>query len=793
MRFSERWLRTLINPPLTTEALCDCLTTAGLEVEETSLAAPPFSGVVVARIIDVSPHPNADRLQVCIVDTGVATPLQIVCGAPNAAAGLVVPCALEGAELPSGMKVKRTKMRGVESQGMLCSARELGISDDHSGLLALPSDWKTGESIRAALGLDDTYITLKLTPNRADCLSLLGVAREIAAFTRAEIEMDEVSPIVATSDLTPSITIEAPEACPRFASRIIDGIDPSASTPLWMEERLRSAGVRPISPLVDVTNYVMLELGQPMHAYDCARLEGGIVIRFAQQGEKLLLLNEQTLDLSSDLLLVCDEKKPLGLAGIMGGEYSGIGAETSRVLLEAAYWSPDVIQGRMRRLGFVSDAGYRFERGVDFELPPIAIERATELILEICGGVVGPLVDVKGKLPERPPVRVRTARVSRLLGWTFCVDDIDQIFTRLGFAFQRDGEDLIVTPPSYRFDLVYEEDFIEEIVRLYGYDNIPMPEKTHAQHMLSLPEAQLPAEEIRARLTHQGWQEIITFSFVASETERLIHGADFVAPVRVHNPIAAQYDVMRVSLLSGLLEVLKTNLSRKEPYLRLFEIGRVFHAAIADHVSQPYRVGGLAYGLAQPEQWGTQARAVDFFDVKGTLETLVAPRKLTTETFHDGHTPYFLHPRRSARVLAEGRDLGWLGELHPRLIKEMDLPAVAIAFELDYDLLLASSIPQASPISRQPMARRDLAIVVDKNLPAQKLLDTLEKIRPPHVENVQIFDVYQGTGMPEGKKSVAILMLMRDTEKTLTERDIDETVKQFFIALEKEHSAVIRT
>ncbi len=792
MKFSERWLRTMANPTMDTEALCDCLTMAGLEVEETELAAPLFSGVVVARIIDAAPHPNADRLQVCMVDVGAEKPLQIVCGAPNAAAGLVAPCAVEGAELPGGFKIKHTKMRGVESQGMLCSARELGISDEHGGLMALPADWQPGESIRDALGLDDVFITLKLTPNRTDCLSLLGVAREVAALTDAELDVPDITPAQAVINTTPAIRVDAPAACPRFASRIIEDIDPTAITPQWMKERLHSAGIRPISPLVDVTNYVMLELGQPMHAYDCARLDGGVVVRFAQPGEKLLLLNEQTLDLSPDLLMVCDEKKPLGVAGIMGGEYSGISDDTSRVLLEAAFWSPDVIQGRMRRLGFVSDAGYRFERGVDFELPPVAIERATELILLICGGKPGPLVDMKSDLPSRPPVTVRTARVARLLGWALLAADIGAIFDRLGFTYERTGDDFTVTPPSYRFDLTCEEDFVEEVARVYGYDSIPEPDKNHDQHMLALPEEQLPAGLLKIKLADLGWQEIITFSFVASDNEKLIHGENHQAPVQVDNPIAAQYDVMRVSLISGLLETLKSNLSRKEPYLRLFEVGRVFLAPMADDAYQPYRVGGIAYGSAQPEQWGVPSRSVDFFDVKGALESLVAPRKLTTGALTGRDLPHFLHPRRAARVYANGAVLGVLGELHPRLVKQMELPQAPIVFELDRDLLLKNNVPQAEKVSRQPMARRDLAVIVDRAIPAQTLLDTMEKVRPDHVENIQIFDIYQGASVPEGKKSVAILMLMRDTEKTLTESDIDQTVKRFFAALEKDHAAVLR-
>jgi phenylalanyl-tRNA synthetase beta chain len=791
MKFSESWLRTLVNPPISSQALCDGLTMAGLEVEGTEPAAPAFSGVVVARILKVDDHPNADRLHVCTVDVGRDAPLQIVCGAPNAAENLVVPCAVEGAVLPGDFKIKKTKMRGVESCGMLCSARELGISDDHAGLLPLPDDLKPGTDIREALGLDDTFIELSLTPNRADCLSLFGVAREVSAFTGLPVQRVVNGNVPVTSDAKPKIQLNAPEACPRFTSRIIENVNPNAETPLWMRERLRSAGIRAISPLVDITNYVMMELGQPMHAYDCARLEGDVVVRFAHDKEELLLLNEQTLALTPDLLMICDEKKPIGLAGIMGGEYSGIGDNTTRVLLEAAHFAPDVVAGKMRRFGFVSDAGYRFERGVDFELPLLAIERAAELVLQICGGNAGPVVDEHAALPARPPVNVRTARVSRLLGWNFSADEIAEILTRFQFKFTRSDDHFTVTPPSYRFDLAYEEDFVEEIARMHGYNAIPEPTQSRPQHMLTTPEETLPVDAIRERMSHLGWQEIITFSFVASDTERLIHGADYQPPVALQNPIAAQLDVMRTFLLTGLLDTLKTNLSRKETFLRLFEVGRVFNAKDADVNHQPYHLGGVAYGAAMPEQWsGLNDNRVDFFDVKGALEELVAPRTLTTEAFAEA--PAFLHPRRSAAVFLNGQEVGFIGVLHPKLAHDLDLPQPPVVFELSMAALQAVPMPRVLPVSRQPMARRDLAVIVDKAVPAQHLIDTLEGVRPAFVENIAIFDIYQGKSLPDDKKSVAIQFLMRDIERTLEEADIDATMTQFFETLTEKFGAELR-
>ncbi len=792
MKFSERWLRVLVDPPIDTAALCDKLTMAGLEVEETASAAPPFSGVVVGRIETVAPHPNADRLRVCSVDVGRPERLAIVCGAPNAAAGMLAPCATTGATLPGGFTIRRTEVRGVESHGMLCSAKELGLDEDASGLLALSASSKPGTDLRHALALDDTLITLKLTPNRADCLSLLGIAREVAAITAAPLRAPEIVHAPVTSKATRTVRVEDFAACPRFASRMIEGIDVRAPTPEWMKERLARSGIRAISAVVDITNYVMLELGQPMHAYDDRLLEGDVVVRFANAGEKLLLLNGETFDLEPDLLLVCDHKKPLGLAGIMGGEYSGISDDTTTVFLEAAFWNPAVIQGKMRRLGFVSDAGYRFERGVDFELPPAAIERATELMLAICGGRAGPMADVKGPLPARSPVRVRSARIARLLGVALSTEQIADAFVRLNFAFVRDGDTFVVTPPSHRFDLSIEEDFVEEVARMHGYDAIPAMPAAHVQHMLPAPEGTRTLAESKLRLVDRGWQEVVTFSFVGSDIEAAIDpgtGGDG-APVRVLNPIAAPLDVMRRSLLPGLLEVLRSNVNRREPRVRIFEAGRVYRAAVADAAVQPMRLGGLGFGDVVPEQWGTKpARAVDIFDVKGDLEALVHPRRLTTERIlHPA-----LHPGRSARIRVDGADAGWLGELHPRLVRQFELPQAPIVFEADLATLAAAPVPQGRPVSKLPIARRDIAVVVDDTTPVQALLDALQQTAPPFVDTVRVFDVYRGAGLPEGRKSVAILVLMQDTARTLTDAEIDAAVAAMIRVLADRFGATLRS
>ncbi|MFO1412735.1 MAG: phenylalanine--tRNA ligase subunit beta [Burkholderiales bacterium] len=788
MKFSEHWLRTMCNPPLASADLCDRLTMSGLEVEEAVPAAPAFSNVVVGRLVDVKPHPNADRLRVCQVDVGAAAPLQIVCGAPNAAAGMLAPCALEGAVLPGDFRIKRATMRGVDSHGMLCSAKELGIADDASGLLPLDASLTPGTPVRDALALDDTLITLKITPNRADCLSIAGIAQDVAAVTGAPLALPEVGATPVTFDGVRPVRVEAPEGCPRFAGRLIEGIDARAPTPGWMKQRLERCGIRSISAVVDVTNYVMLELGQPLHAYDDRLLDGAVVVRFAREGEKLTLLNGQVLDLTSDLLMVCDEKKPLGLAGIMGGEHSGIADDTTRVYLEGAFWSPAVIQGKMRRLGFTSDAGYRFERGVDFGGCARAVERATQLILEICGGRAGPLTDavVAGDLPARDPVRVRTARIAKLLGVPFDDAAIAEAFTRLGLPFTRDGGDFVVTPPSRRFDLAIEEDFVEEVARIHGYDRIPAAPAAHVQHMLPDPEGARSRNTVRRLLAALDWQEVITFSFVSSAVEAALDPAS--RPIKVLNPIAAQLDVMRTTLLPGLLETLKTNVNRRAPRVRVFELGRTFHHAGAGY-DQPLRVGGLAYGPAAPEQWGTPTRDVDFFDVKGDLEALAAPRTVTTE--RDTHPA--LHPGRTAAVLIDGQKAGWIGELHPRLVRHFDLPRAPVVFEVALDALTARAVPAGRAVSRLPVVRRDLALVVDQGIPAQALLAALEAARPPHVIAIELFDVYQGRGLTEGRKSLAILVLMQDTSRTLTDADIDATERLLLSVAQDQFGATLRS
>jgi phenylalanyl-tRNA synthetase beta chain len=785
MKFSEHWLRTLVDPALDSEALAHALTMAGLEVEVHVPAAPPFAQVVVAKVLAVERHPNAERLTVCSVDVGRGTPLSVVCGAPNVAQGVVVPCALPGAVLPGGLVIRKAAVRGVESQGMLCSAAELGISDDASGLLLLDRTLAVGTDLRQALDLDDSLLTLKLTPNRADCLSMVGIAREVGAITGRPVTPPPRAQIAGGGSITRGVRVEEPLACPRFCARVIAGIDARASTPSWMKQRLERSGIRPISAVVDVTNYVMLEQGQPLHAYDDARLEGDVVVRFPRNGEQLTLLNGQVIDLDASLLLVTDDKKPLGLAGIMGGEHSGIGDQTSTVFLEGAFWNPAVIQGKARQLGFVTDAGYRFERGVDFQASPEAVDRATALILELCGGQAGPLVDVRGDLPERKPIRVRSARIERILGVAIPQSELATIFTNLGLNPQRDGDDFIVTPPSYRFDLALEADLIEEAARLYGFDRIQATSAVHPQAMLPAVEAARPIAQLRQRMVDRDYQEVITFSFVNSAWEQALRSDP--PPVKVLNPIASHLDVMRTSLLGGLLDTLRTNLNRKAERVRIFEIGRCFQRD-GERLVQPVRVGGLAFGPVDPPQWDGGKRASDFFDVKGDLQALAEPLVLTTVAA--AHPA--LHPGRSARILVGGRAVGWLGELHPRLTREFDLSRAPTVFELDCDALMAQPVPVARAVSKLPLVRRDIAVVVDEALPADIVLAALDATKSPQVEQISLFDVYKGPGVEQGKKSLAILVLIQDTARTLTDAEIDATVGVLLRELEKRFNATLR-
>lgn len=785
MKFSESWLRTLVQPTLNSEQLAHVLTMAGLEVEEQEAAAPAFDHVVVAEVLSVTRHANADRLNVCSVNVGEAEPLQIVCGAANVAAGLKVPCARIGAVLPGDFRIREAKVRGVESFGMLCAAVELGLAEASDGLLVLPADAPVGMSLRQYLDLDDTLLTLKLTPNRADCLSLLGIARDVAALCQAPLSLPAITPAPVGSSLSLPVTVEAAQACPRYAGRVIDGVNAAASTPVWMQRRLERSGLRSISPLVDVTNYVLLEQGQPLHAFDLDRLQQGISVRFAREGEQLALLNEKTISLTPDMLVIADASGPLALAGIMGGSASAVGDGTTRIFLESAFFAPDVIVGKSRILGFGSDSSHRFERGVDFARTLEALERATALIVDICGGQAGPIVEVCSDLPARPPVALRVERARRVLGLSLDVDRMRDILLSLGLQVSGDAEVLQVTPPSYRFDIQIEEDLYEELARVVGYDNIPATLPARPVGMLAVAENRRSRQELAAQLVGRDYQEVVNYAFVDADWESRLLNND--QPIRLQNPIASQMSVMRSSLLGGLLATLQNNLNRRHERVRLFELGRCFLRGDGEY-EQPERLAGLIYGARLPEQWGSAGERVDFFDVKGDVEAVLAGKAVRFErTTHPA-----LHPGRGADIVLDGRVIGCVGELHPAHVQRLGLPQAPELFEIDLQAVLAQDLPRAGELSKFQPVRRDIAVLVDEDVPAQALLDSLQATASPLVQAVKLFDVYRGKGVTEGQKSLAFAVTLQDTRKTLLDTEIEGEIANLIKVLEDKHKACLR-
>ena len=794
MNVPEHWLRSMADPSLSTDELAHLLTMSGLEVEHVAPFAPPFSGVVAARVVSVAKHPDADKLSVCAVDAG-GEALQVVCGAPNVRAGMMAPLATVGAKLPGGLEIRAAKMRGVESRGMLCSARELGISDEHEGLLELDAAAKPGEDVRKVLALDEAVLTLKLTPNKADCLSILGVAREVAALAQTKLTLPDTKAVPARNDARHPIAIDAPEGCGRFSGRVIRNVNASAPTPEWMKQRLARAGQRSISALVDVTNYVMLELGRPLHVYDADKLRGTIRARWGRKGEQVKLLNEQAVEVDETVLCIADDSGAIGLGGIMGGDSTKAELDTRNIFVESAFFFPEAIQGRARRYGFSSDASHRFERGVDFDNNLAGLERYTKLVLEICGGEPGPVDDVVARLPERKPVRMRVARAQKVIGMPIPATEMSEIFTRLDLPFTMDGHVFTVTPPSFRFDLEIEEDLIEEVARVHGFEKIPAHPPI-ARAAMRLPfEARRPLHAVRERLAACDYFETVNFSFVEPAWE-----ADFAGvadPIRLLNPIASPLSVMRTSLIGSLVANVRANHARKVPRIRMFEVGRVFIRDAAERdgplsvagIRQPMRVGAIAYGPAFDEQWGTEDRDVDFFDVKADVEALFAPRVPRFEAAP--HTA--LHPGRSARVLVDGRAVGWIGELHPRWQQKYELPRPAVVFELEAAVLEEAPIPQVRTPSKYPPVIRDLSFLVPASVPVQALLDAISTERPAIVQEVKAFDLYQGVGLPQGQKSLAFRVVMQDTERTLTDAEADAARDALFAILRRDFSATPRT
>jgi phenylalanyl-tRNA synthetase beta chain len=782
MQFSEQWLRSMVNPALDTEQLGHALTMAGLEVEELTPVAPAFERIVVAEILEASKHPDADRLQVCKVNVSGEV-LQIVCGASNARAGLKAPCALVGAELP-GISIKQAKVRGVESFGMMCSAKELGIAAEANGILELPEDAPVGQDIREYLDLNDHTYTLKLTPNRADCLSILGIARDVVAMTGAPVQVPAINPAAINSSQSKVVSVAASEACPAYYGRVIEGVNAQAKTPDWMIRRLERSGIRSISALVDITNYVLLELGQPLHAFDLNLLQGDIQVRFAKAGEKLALLNDTEVTLKADDLVIADHNGPVALAGIMGGKPTSVTDTTTAIFLESAFFTPDVMAGKARRLSLSTDSSYRFERGVDFGNTQQAIERATALVQEICGGNAGAITAVTGQLPARQQVTLRHTRLISVLGIEISVAQVGQLLTQLGFVFSEANGVFNVSAPSFRFDIAREEDLIEEVARLHGYEHIPALTPVALQGMLEAPEAQRSNAWLSDVLVQQGYQQVVTYSFVDAAWEGDLYGNQ--NPIALKNPIASNLSVMRSGLWGGLLDTLSYNLNRQQSRAMLFEVGSRYLRQEQRFV-EIQTVSGLCYGNVLPEQWSSAARTFDFYDAKAHVESLFAD----PVRFVAGQHPA-LHPGQSARIYVGEQAVGWLGKLHPQWQQQYQLTQPCFLFEIDSIAVQNSRVSAYEEVSKFLPVRRDLAVLVDQTVSAQAMIDSVLEEKIPQLQQLKLFDVYQGKGVPESKKSLAFLVLMQDTCKTMVDEEVETIVARILNNWSSKFAASLR-
>ena len=791
MKFSEAWLREWVDPTITTGQLADQLSMAGLEVDSVEPAAAKFEGVVVGHVLTREQHPDADKLSVCSVDIGAGEPSQIVCGAKNVAAGMKVPVAVLGATLPGDFKIKRAKLRGVESFGMICSASELGLAESSDGILALPMDAPVGSDIRSYLALDDQCIDVDLTPDRADCLSVAGIAREVGVLNRVAVRAPDVVPVAAVIDTAFPVEVAASAACPRYLCRIVRGIDAAASTPDWMVEKLRRSGLRAISPVVDVTNYVMLELGQPMHGFDLAKLDGGIRVRMANEGETLTLLNDSNVTLRADTLVIADHAKALAVAGIMGGAASGVGAETRDVLLESAFFAPLAIAGKARSYGLHTDSSHRFERGVDYALQRHAMERATALLIDIVGGEPGPITEVASAddLPAAASIALRRTRVKRLLGVDIDDASIADILERLGMRIVPDAEGWQVSAPSNRFDIAIEADLVEEIGRVYGYANIPANLSSAPVSAAVRAEAEFSLEVAKQLLAHRGYQEVITYSFVSAEAAALLTPG--VDSITLANPISADMSVMRGSIWPGLIQTLKYNLARQQSRVRVFESGLTF-VRHAGQITQLPKLAGLAFGSVAVEQWGVTTRGVDFHDVKGDVESLLRQVANPADFRFVADTHPVLHPGQSARIVRGDVTVGWLGLLHPVVQKGADVPAGVYLFELDLGPLRHGRIPTFRPLSKFPAIRRDFALLVDRDLPYQAVLECVKETAPAIVKDVQLFDVYSGENIDSSLKSLALSLILQESSHTLTDSDVEQATAVVLEALAQRLSAKLR-
>ena len=780
MRFSEAWLRELVNPPITTETLVEQMTMAGLEVDSIEPAAAEFSGIVVGQVLTVDVHPNADKLHVCTVEVGGSEPLQIVCGASNVRENLRVPTALVGAVLPGDFKIKKSKLRGEVSLGMLCSEQELGMADSAEGLMELAADAPIGTNIRDYLNLDDILIEVDLTPNRADCLSIVGVAREVAVLNKLQVALPAAADITISHDQQLTVTVDVPDLCPRYLGRLIKGVDAQAETPLWMQERLRRSGLRSLGPLVDVTNYVLLELGQPLHAFDAAKLSGGIQVRSGYDGEQLALLNDQIITVDADVMVIADQQQAVALAGIMGGSVTAVSDDTVDVFLECAFFTPDKMMGKSRRFGLHTDSSHRFERGVDPELQQRAIDRATQLILDITGGSAGPITEASdaNSLPERKPVVLRSERINKILGIAIPEDEVQDILQRLGMQVQKQDDGWLVTPPGFRFDITIEEDLIEEMARIYGYNNLPQTSLLMRSELTKAPEALLELDRIKDLLVDRDYQEAITYSFVDSDMQKKIAPEDQF--ISLKNPISSDLSVMRTTIWCGLLQAAYRNTSRQHSRVRLFESGLCFIEK-DNSLHQEKMFAGLVLGSVNGEQWAENSRNVDFYDIKADIEAIVALTGRAVR-FIPGQNSA-LHPGQCAEILTQdGENLGFVGMLHPTLENQLGFDNSVFLFELKLDLLLNKQVPSFQPLSKFPSVRRDLSLIIDENVTTSDILDEINQCDSNVIQDVVLFDVYRGKGVELGKKSIALGLIIQDSTQTLTDCKIDAIV---YTVLEK--------
>ncbi|WP_334328126.1 phenylalanine--tRNA ligase subunit beta [Gilliamella apicola] len=794
MKFSESWLREWINPEISSEMLADQLTMAGLEVDDVEKVAGDFTGVVIGKVVECKQHPNADKLRVTKVDIGKDELLDIVCGAPNCRQGLMVACATVGAVLPGDFKIKSAKLRGEPSEGMLCSYSELGITDDHNGIIELPDNAPLGKDIREYLNLNDVMIDISVTPNRADCFGIVGVARDISAVNNIPMKEFKIANVPATISDTLSIQIDVPKAAPHYLGRVIKNININAATPLWMKEKLRRGGIRSVDAVVDITNYVLLELGHPMHAFDLDQIEKGIIVRYAHQDEEMTLLNGNEVKLNDNTLVIADHKKVLAIAGIMGGEKSSVTQSTKDIFLEAAFFAPLAITGKAREYGLHTEASHRYERGVDPALQFVAMERATQLLVDICGGEVGPVIEVtnQNELPSQATIKLRRNKIDRIIGYTIETQKITDILVRLGCEVEYQDDTWIIKSPSWRFDLQIEEDLVEEVARIYGYNNIPNANMKIESVMQPKPESIISLRRIKDLLVDRGYQEAVTYSFVDPKVQHILHPNE--PTITLPNPISSEMSVMRLSLWSGLLDAVLYNQNRQQSRLRLFETGLRF---IPDEkcefgVRQEFMLSGIITGNLYEDHWQLPKKSVDFYDLKGDLEAIFSLLGCDEQVQFNRSELSALHPGQSAVINLNDEVIGYFGVLHPEIEKKLSLNGKTLVFEINLAKINFKKVPVAQDLSKYPSNKRDIAIIVSNTIPAAEIISVCKQAGGEQLIKVNLFDVYQGDNINEDQKSLAISLILQDKSRTLEEEDITNIVSKCVTALQNRFKALLR-